>query len=460
MTQPTPRELADARALLHAVIHKERHLASLTARRDALRAVIASDNSRRNERVDFQRYPERLAGAAEHFHRTDPNTAQNIELRYRWMLEAMHDGTLALESMARLQPMKVDFMALPLAARPYLIAPFIKYAVGGVYPRLDLAQSYPARGHLVLVATHGPLDVAVIRKALPAISEWLTGPNASDSFEVTAHAVNAVTLTRRAALPDNIPFTRAQLRAGHLYVGINTVTHHPHHVVLADMPHLLIAGTTGMGKSNGLHVLLRSLLANIAAFEAVHLVSGSGGVAFNRYHGLHPKVRTYSTPEEVADLTTRLVATMRARESILAARHADKVTTGFIALVIDEYARFNTPDDPDKKSDAHKATTIFLANMLRLGKLGRKTGIRLILSVQNPIEPDVPAHMRAVLPNLMSYRLPLIAHVNALWGSTEGLPVDVRTLQRGRALFRDGLTGELVCVQMPVMSQPAKGAKP
>lgn len=446
-----------ARALFAETLRLRSVLAERKAQRARMNAAAEKWSQYFCDQTRYTLLPEHLANAVPLIRRYGVAASSRVIREYKYLFTRMEEAQRGLgELISAAPPLKLDFKALPLAARCYVLAPFLDIRVGGKFPPLDLSKSDPVRGHLVYAFTGGPCDPAPWRAALPAISEWLGGNGSSHAWEITSTTVDSLTLTKRVPLPLEIPMSPSYLTAGALYVGHEVVTHRPHYVPFADMAHILMAGTTGMGKSNGLHVMMHSLLHNLNCFQAVHCVCGSGGVAFNRYKGLHPKLRNYSDPVEVSALTTQLVDLMRARERFLAAHNRDKVTNGYVALVIDEYARFNTADTDDKQSDEHKAYKVFMNNLLRLGKLGRKAGIRLILSVQNPIEPDVPAAMRGVLPSLMSFRLPV--HASTMWGELEGLPANPRTLQRGRAVFRNGITGEVAEVQFPVIPGLKRGS--
>lgn len=443
MTPPTPATFAEAKRLVASIAAKSQRIANLHALIDAAKTNQAAQHYTRAERLDFYSHPERLAGAVEFYRRTDPETRRLLPMRYHMLLADMLEAPLP-----GMKPRKVDYDALPPAARPYLLAPYLQLDIGTAYPRLCLDRSEPTKGRVTYISAGGAIDVTAWQQSLSKIDAWLGG-----SWAVDAHTATTITLIRRTPLPDVIPFNPAWLKDQHLFLGIDIATHSPFYVPLKDMTHTLVCGTTGMGKSNGLHVLVRSLLHNIRHFEHVHLVCGKGGVAFRRYTGIHPKVSTWSEPDDLWKLTADLVATMKARNARMAAEGRDNTFTGYIALVIDEFGAFNSCDDPDKKSEAYKAHQTFLANMMHLGKRGRSAGIRLILTVQEPTDRDILSGIRNVLPSTLAFRLPMVQHATAVFGELGGLPVDVRRLRRGIAIIRTPNDIHNIVINIPILHQ-------
>lgn len=442
MPQPTVAQLREARRLIQLIVARRQHLGNLKSLTDA--AVVQADtqNDARWARTAFAAKPELLAGSVALHARTDPETRRMIEGRYLDLLRNMHEAPAP-----GIKPYRVDFDALPPEARPYLLAPYLGLVVGNSFPRLCLKRSAPERGRLTFVVSGGPVDLTDWRPHLSAVDAWLGG-----NWTIENHTATTVSLIRRDPLPDIIPFDPAMLKAGHLFLGIDVETRKPFHVPLSEMTHTLVCGTTGMGKSNGLHVLVRSLLHNIDHFTAVHLVCGKGGVAFRRYTGIHPKVKTYSEPEELWQLTQELVAEMKTRNARMAREGRENTHDGFIALVIDEFGAFNTSDTADRKSAKYKAHEAFMANMMHLGKRGRSTGIRLVLTVQEPTERDISTGIKSVLPTVMAYRLPMVQHATSVFGELQGLPMDPRLLPIATVLHRSPNLPEPLPLKVPNLS--------
>lgn len=438
MSIPTKDQLAAAGTLIAGIERLERRKAQLLALAETSKRAASAATSRRYERAVFWARPERLAGTAELYKRTDETTRRVIRAEYDRCLKLIKDGN------DNLKPLDIDYAALPTQARPYLLAPYLGLVVGRGYPALDLTSSNHAAGRLVYVCSGGPADPQAWRSHLPAIDAWL-----GDHWELTTSTATTITLERRTPLPAMIPFEARQLKPGHLFVGIDVATRQPYHVPLAELAHTLVPGTTGMGKSVALDSLLRSLLASPASIEHIYAVDPAG-IAFRKYRGVSPKLTTLSKPEDLWAVTARLVETMKARETELEATGRAKFIDRLIFLIVDEFPAYATPDTTDKKSEEWKAHQAFIGHVMALGRRARKAGIKLIFVVQEPTERDISTGVRSVLPGVLSFRLPMLAHATAIFGELESLPADPRTLPRGRAIYRDGTSGETVNVQFPV----------
>ncbi|MEL7976861.1 FtsK/SpoIIIE domain-containing protein [Isoptericola sp. F-RaC21] len=170
--------------------------------------------------------------------------------------------------------------------------------------------------------------------------------------------------------------------------------------LVADGPHLLVAGTTGAGKSE----LLQSLVLGLAARRsprdlALALVDFKGGASFGACGGLPHVVGqvTDLDPGLAGRALAGLRAELRRREHVLA-RHgvADlaALPPGLpdapprLVVVVDEF-RALADDLPD-----------FLPGLLRVAAQGRSLGVHLVLATQRPagaVSADVRANVSARL---------------------------------------------------------------
>lgn len=354
-----------------------------------------------------------------------------------------------LRALAEPSPIRrIDFHALPNGARPYLLGPYLGTLVGGVFPRLCWDSSNIAWGTLTYVFPGGPADVDGWRQRLADISAWL-----GDTWTLGRTTANTLTLVRRAPLPDSLPFFRNHLRPGALFLGIDAETHQPATLPFAEMTSgTFIPGASGTGKSNALHIIIQSLLGNLHLFQAVYLIDGKDGVAFNRYRNAAPrKVHVLWQDAEVWKLVSELTQVVRQRNEAQREQAIDNATRDFIAVVIDEMATFTARPSVDAKNPDNKLHAKFVDDLTMLARRGRSTGLRLILSAQEPVAEQIPASVRANCLTSISFRLPVDAHATAMFGQLDGLPADPRRLLRGRALFKNGLSGEVRHVQFPVL---------
>ena len=143
---------------------------------------------------------------------------------------------------------------------------------------------------------------------------------------------------------------------------------------LADIPHLLIGGITGGGKSNALHVIVNSLI-HLPVQPKIILVD----LKMSEYTYLENHCLLVTDQETTREVLARLVAEMRNRQRTLKtakcvniakhnAKHTEKLP--YMILVIDELAELI-----DEESQEQVETLL---------RLCRSSGICIIAATQRP----------------------------------------------------------------------------
>ena len=176
--------------------------------------------------------------------------------------------------------------------------------------------------------------------------------------------------------------------------------------LMADGPHVLVAGTTGSGKSE----FLRTLAAALAAAhppDRVNLlfIDFKGGSGLRPLAGLAHCVGllTDLDLDEVARTLVSLAAEVRRREVLLASHQAADLTAyealdphgpplPHLVLIIDEF-RMLVDEAPDA-----------LAELMRIAAIGRSLGIHLIMATQRP-QGAVSADIRANVTSCIALRV-------------------------------------------------------
>lgn len=165
--------------------------------------------------------------------------------------------------------------------------------------------------------------------------------------------------------------------------------------LVRDGPHLLVAGTTGSGKSELLQTLVLGLaLTRSPADLALVLVDFKGGASLGACPGLPHVVGqvTDLEPGLAARALAGLRAELRRRERVLAAHGVPDVAAlppgvlPRLVVVIDEF-RALADDLPE-----------FLPALLRVAAQGRSLGVHLVLATQRPggaVGPDLRANVSA-----------------------------------------------------------------
>jgi len=183
---------------------------------------------------------------------------------------------------------------------------------------------------------------------------------------------------------------------------------------LGIMPHLLVGGTTGAGKTIFLYGVLTSLLKTHAFSKELQLIlSTSKPEDFTFFEGI-PHLEQgkifIDAYEAVQLLQTYVNQSLNERGEILQAARCRDITEynsksatklAPLVVVVDEFA-----DLADQLAGNRPAREAFYAAIRRIAQLGRSKGIHLILCTQRPSADLVPTNIR----NLMNARVSL--HVN------------------------------------------------
>ena len=173
---------------------------------------------------------------------------------------------------------------------------------------------------------------------------------------------------------------------------------------LAEMPHLLIAGTTGSGKTVCVNSLILSILYRATPEEAKFLMVDPKMVELSVYNGLpHLLSPVVTDARKVANALNWVVSEMEERYKLLAKagsrniesynqKEPDKLS--YIIVVIDELADLM----------AIAANTIENA-ITRLAQLSRAVGIHLILATQRPSVDVITGVIKANFPARISFKV-------------------------------------------------------
>ncbi|MER2135044.1 MAG: FtsK/SpoIIIE domain-containing protein [Arthrobacter sp.] len=171
--------------------------------------------------------------------------------------------------------------------------------------------------------------------------------------------------------------------------------------LIADGPHLLVAGTTGSGKSELLRTLVASLACQVPPTRLNFLlIDFKGGSGLAPLAGL-PHTAGFLTdlsPENVARALSSLRAELLRRETLLAQAHAPDLDTfnartahgqlPRLAVVIDEF-RMLADSVPHAVEE-----------LMRIAALGRSLGLHLVMATQRPqgaVTADIRANVSACL---------------------------------------------------------------
>lgn len=213
---------------------------------------------------------------------------------------------------------------------------------------------------------------------------------------------------------------------------------------LAKMPHLLIAGATGAGKSVGLNSFLISFLYNNSPKDLKFIMIDPKQVELSTYNGLpHLLTPVITDPEKAATALRWAVAEMNRRYKVcaeaghrnIADYNADRKTAEKmpkIVIVIDELA--------DLMMQAQKEVE---ASICRIAQMARAVGMHLIVATQRPSVDVITGLIKANIPARIAFTVASGVDSRTILdtGGAEDL------LGQGDMLYLSGTMGKPIRVQ-------------
>ncbi|NPA49412.1 MAG: DNA translocase FtsK [Thermodesulfobacteria bacterium] len=173
---------------------------------------------------------------------------------------------------------------------------------------------------------------------------------------------------------------------------------------LAKMPHLLIAGATGTGKSVCLHAMLLSLLYKATPEEVRFLLIDPKRIELSVYDGiphllypvvLEPKTATQALKWAVAEMERRYQLLEEARARNLESYNAEaEEKLPYLVIVVDELADLMVVSSKEVET-----------SLTRLAQMARASGIHLLLATQRPSVDVLTGIIKANFPARISFQV-------------------------------------------------------
>ncbi len=194
---------------------------------------------------------------------------------------------------------------------------------------------------------------------------------------------------------------------------------------LRAMPHLLIAGTTGSGKSVGINALITSILYKARPDQVKLILIDPKMVELEMYENLpHLATPIITDPRKASNALKWAVATMEERFQTLSSFGQVRNAEQYNAAIQDPEAvarvRAQHPDDPDLKLEPMPLIVIIIDELadlmmtapkdveeavVRLAQKARAVGIHLVVATQRPSVDVLTGVIKANLPSRIAFKV-------------------------------------------------------
>ena len=229
---------------------------------------------------------------------------------------------------------------------------------------------------------------------------------------------------------------------------------------LASMPHVLIAGSTGSGKSVAINAMIMSVLYKSTPEQVRMILVDPKRVELGMYEGIpHLFTPIITEAKLAANALRNAVREMERRLKLLAANHVRNIDQfnklfehgseylfedvnqeplPYIMIIIDELADLMMLD----RANVEEAIT-------RLAQMARAVGIHLVLATQRPSVDVITGLIKANVPTRMSFRLATKVDSRTIIDSNGAESL----LGRGDMLFLPPGTSRLQRVHAPFVTE-------
>ena len=209
-------------------------------------------------------------------------------------------------------------------------------------------------------------------------------------------------------IPDRLRYSGIMMALGVDAVG------KPFHMNLCSAPHLLLAGTTGSGKSVALNVFLASILFQYRPEDVRLLIIDPKMVEMTLFDGiphlLHPVI---TDPREAVKVFNYAIAEMERRNHVLREAGVKNIESYNSKIAMGR----TDPDDPAEKLPYIVLVVDELADLVltkgtdfesllsRLSNMARAVGIHMIVATQRPSVDVIDGKTKANFPTRIAFRV-------------------------------------------------------
>ncbi|OGE76111.1 MAG: hypothetical protein A3K05_01465 [Candidatus Doudnabacteria bacterium RIFCSPHIGHO2_01_48_18] len=235
------------------------------------------------------------------------------------------------------------------------------------------------------------LAASSVRMELPIPGKALVGIEIPNRSTAIVRVKDVISTDKFAGHKSNLAFALGRDVAGHPIIAD-----------LAAMPHLLIAGATGTGKSVGINALMISLLYRNSPEELRMIVIDPKRVELNLYNGIpHLLTPVVIDHDKAVNALKWAVAEMDRRYNLLAEAKKRNILEynskaenklPYIVIVVDELADLMAVAQQDVE-----------AAIVRLAQMARAVGVHLVVATQRPSVDIITGLIKANITARMAF---------------------------------------------------------